>query len=70
MRLLVSALILLAATLDFEFGQSPAGLQIAAIVAGILLALTVVIDHFLEAPRTKTDGGPQPGRLSPDGASG
>jgi uncharacterized protein YqfA (UPF0365 family) len=70
MRLLVSALILLAATLDLQFGRSPVELQIAALAAGILLALTVVIDHLRRAPSRQADA-PQPRRrLSPDGASG
>jgi len=71
MRLLVSAMILLATTLDFEFGRSPAALQIAALAAGILLALTVVADHVLGArPPQRPAGGPRRHRLSPDGASG
>jgi hypothetical protein len=69
MRLLVSALILLASTLDFEFGDSSVGLQVAALAAGILLALTVVADHLLGA-RQRPSGDRQQHRLSPDGASG
>jgi hypothetical protein len=70
MRLLVSALILLVTTLDFEFGRSAAGLQVAALAAGILLALTVVADHLLGAPPRRRAGDPPQHRLSPDGASG
>jgi hypothetical protein len=69
MRLLVGALILLVTTLDFHFGRSPAGLQIAALTAGILLALTVVIDRLWLAPHPPGEAGRHP-NLSPDGASG
>jgi hypothetical protein len=46
MRLLVSAFILAVTALDFAFGQPGTALHYLGLVAGICLALTVVIDRW------------------------
>jgi hypothetical protein len=47
MRLAMSFLILVVTVLDFRFGLKEAGLLLADMVAGILLALSVIVDHLL-----------------------
>lgn len=47
MRLIASLTILLVTVLDFRFGQPRAALQIAGLVAGVLLALSVAVDRLL-----------------------
>lgn len=54
MRLLVSGIILLVTTLDLYLGKSASGLHIAAIVAGVLLALSVIMDFlWLDPPASR-----------------
>jgi hypothetical protein len=51
MRLLVSGLILLVTALDMRFGRAGLALDIAGMVAGALVALTVIIDFvWLDRP--------------------
>jgi uncharacterized protein (DUF58 family) len=50
MRLLVSAFILLATTLDIRFGAPNLALHVAGIATGVLLALTVIADVLWLAP--------------------
>jgi hypothetical protein len=47
MRLAVSVAILLLTVLDFRYGRPDDGLFLATLAAGVLLALSVVIDHLL-----------------------
>lgn len=47
MRLAVSVAILLVTVLDFRFGHRGDGLFVVTMAAGVLLALSVVIDHLL-----------------------
>lgn len=44
MRLLLASLIFLATVLDMNFGAARGSLEIAALLAGILLVASVVID--------------------------
>lgn len=44
-RLALCGFILIVTALDFRYGHPAPGLQIAGLVAGLLLALTVIIDH-------------------------
>jgi hypothetical protein len=46
MRLLVSGFILGVAALDFAFGRPGTMLHVLALLAGVLVATTVVIDHY------------------------
>src|SRR4051812_6404845 len=46
MRLVISGLILIVTTLDFNFGQPGTPLHIAGLAAGILLAGTVLVDYL------------------------
>jgi hypothetical protein len=52
MRLLVSSIILVITGLDFRFGEPGNAQQVASLCAGLLLALTVVADHFWPGRRT------------------
>jgi hypothetical protein len=47
MRLAMSFFILVVTVLNFQFGQTEFGLQLANMVAGMLLALSVIVDHLL-----------------------
>jgi hypothetical protein len=49
MRLILAGFILIVAALHYWYGQRQPVLEIAALAAGLLLALTVVIDHFSHA---------------------
>ena len=52
MRLSLSFLILLVCALDFYYGRPGGSLHIAGLVAGILLAASVIYDWFLcHAPK-------------------
>jgi hypothetical protein len=62
MRLAMSFFILVVTALDFRFGQPELGLQLANMVAGMLLALSVIVDHLL--PMTN----PVPPPAAPDTA--
>jgi hypothetical protein len=62
MRLVLSALILIVTTLDFNFGHPGSSLHIAGLVAGILLAGTVLVDYLWldrlaegDTPRRKSE---------------
>ena len=69
MRLLISALILLVATIDFQFGTPGTGLHIAALCAGLALAISVVIDYVWIDPLGRRDRPRrQDGNLSANGA--
>jgi hypothetical protein len=63
MRLSLSFFILLVCALDFYYGQPGSGLHIAGLVAGILLAASVIFDRFLcgahkpEVARDQEGGG-------------
>jgi hypothetical protein len=63
---------LVVAALHFWYGQQQTALEIAALAAGLLLALTVIIDHLAEASgaraapaaergEAKVDQPPEPG---------
>jgi hypothetical protein len=56
MRLLVSGSILGIATLDFAFGRPGTTLHVLAVLAGVLVALTVVIDHYWPDPAERPAG--------------
>jgi hypothetical protein len=60
MRLLASSLILVITALDFAFGQPGTALHVAGLVAGILVALTVVIDRLWPPPAAKSEQAPRP----------
>jgi hypothetical protein len=45
MRLLASSFILCVSALDFAFGQPGETVHLLGIVAGLLLALSVIVDH-------------------------
>lgn len=56
MRLLLSGLILLVTVLNMNFGSESPRLQIAGMSAGVLLALTVILDFlWLDRPHRSTD---------------
>jgi hypothetical protein len=46
MRLAMSFFILVVTALDFRYGEPGSALQLAAMVAGALLALSVIVDHL------------------------
>ena len=47
MRLAMSSLIIIVTALNFRFGQPEPTLLLAGMAAGILLALSVIVDHLL-----------------------
>ncbi len=63
MRLAMSFFILVVTVLNFRFEQKEAGLLLADMVAGILLALSVIVDHLL--PMTGTPTLPERDRETP-----
>jgi hypothetical protein len=58
-RLTVSVIILIITALDVRFGRPATGLHIAGLTAGVLLALSVVIDR-LRRRSVAQDGEPDP----------
>jgi hypothetical protein len=60
MRLLLSSIILAITALDFSFGEQHNGYRVASLLAGLLLALTVVADHL------RQDRKPPPPSTEPD----
>jgi hypothetical protein len=50
MRLTVALFVLVVTALDFRFGRPTTALHIAALVAGALLAASIVIDRLLREP--------------------
>jgi hypothetical protein len=64
MRLVVASAIFLIASLDMNFGIGETRLQIAALIAAILLALSVAADHlwFDRPARPKPHESDQPVR--------
>lgn len=65
MRLFFASLIFLATVLDMNFGAATGSLDVAALIAGILLVASVMVDFlWLDRP----DAGPRPPDEPPPGA--
>jgi len=50
MRLVIAGLVLFVTILDYRFGDPGTVLHVAGLVAGLLLLLSVIVDHFFPEP--------------------
>jgi hypothetical protein len=66
MRLAMSFFILVVAVLNFQFGQPQLGLQLANMVAGMLLVLSVIVDHFFPMTSPVSPSPVSPSAARPD----
>src|SRR6266404_6189966 len=55
-RLAGSVIILIITALDFRFGRPGTGLHIAGLTAGVLLALSVIVDRLRRRAELRADG--------------
>ena len=65
----MSFFILVVTVLHFQFGQPELGLQLANMAAGMLLVLSVIVDHFfpMTSPVSPSPGSPSPASPSAAG---